>query len=85
MGNNMTTELKKRLREDDELYMRFGKSLELEHKGEFVAISREGAIIVSKSDTEVLQKALERFGTGNFAFRHIGYEATGKWRLVVAR
>ena len=54
MGNNIASELKKRLREDDELYQRFGKGLELQHKGEFVAISREGAIIVSKSDIEVL-------------------------------
>ena len=76
----MATKLKKRLQEDGELYKRFGKSLELQHKGEFVAISREGEIIVSKSDIEVLQKALERFGSGNFAFCRVGYEDIGKWR-----
>ncbi len=80
MGNNMATKLKKRLQEDSELYKRFGKSLELQHKGEFVAISQEGEIIVSKSDIEVLQKALERFGSGNFAFCRVGHEAIGKWR-----
>ena len=85
MGNNIAGELKKRLRQDDELYQCFGKNLELRHKGEFVAISREGIVIVSKSDIEVLQKALEQFGSGNFAFRRIGYEAIGKWRLLIAR
>ena len=80
MGSNTTSELKKRVMEDDALYQRYGKKLEQEHKGEFVAISREGAVIVSKSDIEVLQKALEQFGSGNFAFRRIGYKAIGKWR-----
>ena len=80
MGSNTTSELKKRVMEDDALYQRYGKKLEQEHKGEFVAISREGTVIVSKSDIEVLQKALEQFGSGNFAFRRIGYKAIGKWR-----
>ena len=80
MGSNTTSDLRKRVTADNELYQRFGKKLEQEHKGEFVAISREGAVIVSKSDVEVLQKALEQFGSGNFAFRRIGYKAIGKWR-----
>ncbi|MBT9162715.1 MAG: hypothetical protein AAGB97_00715 [Dehalococcoidia bacterium] len=61
MGNNATSELKKRVMADDALYQRYGKKLEQEHKGEFVAISRDGAVIISKSDIEVLQKALEEF------------------------
>ena len=65
---------------DNALYQQYGKKLEQEHKGEFVAISRDGAVIISKSDIEVLQKALEQFGSGNFAFRRIGYKAIGKWR-----
>ncbi len=80
MRSNTTSKLKKRVMEDDALYQRFGKKLEQEHKGEFVAISRDGAVIVSRSDIEVLQKALEQFGSGNFAFRRIGYKAIGKWR-----
>jgi len=80
MGRDTTSELRKRVIEDDALYQRYGKKLEQEHKGEFVAISRDGAVIVSKSDIEVLQKALEEFGSGNFAFRRIGYKAIGKWR-----
>ena len=80
MGSNTTSELKSRVMEDDALYQRYGKKLEQEHKGEFVAISREGAVIVSKSDIEVLRKALEQFGSGNFAFRRIGHKAIGKWR-----
>lgn len=80
MRSNTTSELKKRVTEDNELYQRYGKKLEQEHKGEFVAISRGGIVIVSKSDIEVLQKALEHFGSGNFTFRRIGYKAIGKWR-----
>ena len=80
MVNNAKNELKRRAREDDELYRRFAKSLEQEHEGEFVAISREGAVIVSKDDIEVVQKALEKFGSGNFILRRVGYKAIGKWR-----
>ena len=80
MGSNTTSELKKRVMEDDALYQQYGKKLEQEHKGEFVAINRDGAVIISKSDIEVLQKALEQFGSGNFTFRRIGYKAIGKWR-----
>jgi hypothetical protein len=84
MGNGAVNELKRRLQEDDELYRRFATSLEQEHGGEFVAISREGEIIVSKSDIDVLQKAMKQFGSGNFAFRRVGYEAIGKWRALIA-
>ena len=80
MRGDYANELKRRAQEDDKLYERFARNLEQEHRGEFVAISRDGMIIVSKSDIEVLQKALARFGSGNFAFRRVGYKAIGKWR-----
>ncbi len=73
-----------RLREqgvkDDALYERFAKHLERDHRGEFVAISREGKIILSRDDVEVVQRAIKEFGEGKFAFRRIGYKTLGKWR-----
>lgn len=84
MSNSNVNELKKRLRDDDKIYLLFGKSLEPEHNGEFVAISRKGEIIISVNDIEVLQKALKKFGSGNFVFRRIGHEAIGKWRILIA-
>ncbi len=65
---------------DNQLYERYGKILEATHRGQFVAISLQGEIIVGPSDLEVLQQALARFGPGNFAFRRIGYRSLGKWR-----
>lgn len=80
MASDQRDSLRKRLQEDDQLYERFAKSLEKDHGGEFVAISRDGRVIISISDIEVLQKALQEFGSGNFAFRRIGQKAIGKWR-----
>jgi hypothetical protein len=74
-----------RLREqgvkDDALYERFAKHLEGDHRGKFVAINKDGKIIVSRDDIEVVQRAIQDVGKGQFAFRRIGYEALGKWRL----
>jgi hypothetical protein len=72
--------LRERALRDDALYERHGKSLEAEHRGEFIAISRDGQTIVAKDDIGVLKVALERFGSGNFAFRRIGFRTLGKWR-----
>jgi len=69
-----------RFHADDLLYERFGRRLEDDHSGEFVAISLEGETIVGADDIAVLQQALHRFGSGNFAFRRIGEAALGKWR-----
>ncbi|MCL0029897.1 hypothetical protein M1N19_02905 [Dehalococcoidia bacterium] len=49
MGSNTTSELKKRVIADDVPYQRFDKKLEQEHKGEFIAIGRNGAVIVPRS------------------------------------
>ncbi len=69
-----------RHRTDDRLYERFGRPLEDDHSGEFVAISREGETIVGADDIGVLEQALHRFGSGNFAFRRVGEATLGKWR-----
>ena len=57
----------------NEIYDRFAKQLEAEHMGEFVAISKDGAVVVSRDDVEVVRKAIEMFGSGNFVLRRIGH------------
>lgn len=82
MEKIIQNELKRRAQEDDILYEKFAKKLEAQHKGKFVIISRDGEVIVSHDDIELLQRALKEFGRGNFAFRRIGYPTIGKWRKV---
>jgi hypothetical protein len=77
--------LEKRAQEDDLLYERYGKPLESRHRGEFVAIGKDGRIILGKDDIEVLKRAIDLFGSGNFAFRRVGFKALGKWRQLDIR
>ena len=63
-----------KLKEHRLLYEKYGKRLELEHTGEFVAISLHGKIIVGKRDGEVLKRAVETFGRGKFAMARVGHE-----------
>lgn len=73
-------ELQRRAEEDEELYERFGKQLEEGHLGEFVAIARDGQLILDTDQICAVEKAIEQFGSGNFAFRKIGSRALGRWR-----
>jgi hypothetical protein len=73
-------ELQRRSEEDERLYERFGRTLEAKHGGEFVAIARDGRFIVDSDQMRALEKAIEQFGSGNFAFRKIGSRALGRWR-----
>ena len=61
-----------RTRQDDLLYEKYGKPLETEHAGEFVAISNDGQIILGESDLSVLKRANREFGRGHYALRKIG-------------
>ena len=65
------------------LYEQYGKPLEAEHKGEYVAISNSRNIIVGKSLTEVVTHSIERFGKGNFVFK-IGSQAVGSFRWATS-
>ena len=71
-------ELKKRANADDVLYESFARHLEVDHFGKFVAIARDGRLIIGENDIEVLKKAVREFGSGNFAFRKIGSRVLGK-------
>jgi len=77
---DLKTWLRERGEQDDGLYERHGKPLEEEHTGEYVAISDDGEIILGTDSLEVDLKALERFGSGHYCFRRVGYEVEGVWR-----
>ena len=62
----------------DQLYELYGKPLEAEHWGEYVAISAKGQTIVGPKLLDVAQQA-SIFGSETFLFK-IGPKAIGKWR-----
>lgn len=68
-----------RAQEDRRLYEQYGKPLEEAHKGEYVAIGPEGQIVLGEDDVEVLKKAIEAFGSGNFALARVGHLALERW------
>lgn len=62
---------------EDQIYKKYKKSLEKKHKGEFVAISfdeRKDRVIIGKEGGRIVDEAIEKFGSGNFVFRRIGYD-----------
>ncbi len=61
------------------LYDEYGKPLEAEHLGKFVAISKDGRTLLGDSPGEVGRRAREAFGPGNFVFK-LGPRVVGKWR-----
>lgn len=71
-----------RSRKDDRLYSRFGRDLESDHTGEFVAISDDGDFFLGTNEYGVAVEAVRRFGSGNFALRRIGADAEVYWRAL---
>ena len=71
-----------RARKDDALYERYGKHLEAQHKGRFVAISDEGELLLGDDDLTLGCQAIDRFGRGKFALRRIGYDYDLRWRQL---
>ena len=57
------------------LYEKYVKPLEANHTGEFVAISKDGEMLLGKRDGETLRRALDEFGRGNFEMARVGYDA----------
>ena len=64
---------------DHSLYERFGRPLEPDHSGQFVAIGPDGQTIVGPSAAEVLEHAIAKFGSGNFALNRVGHRTFGRW------
>ena len=69
----------KLMEQADGLYKQYGKPLEQEHWGEFVAIFPDGRSVLGNSQLEVLEQALDQFGPGSFIFK-VGDKVVGKWR-----
>jgi hypothetical protein len=66
------------LAQSTQLYEQFGKPLEAEHHGQYVAISSDGRTLLGKSASEVGRRAREAFGPGNFVFK-LGPRVVGRW------
>ena len=77
--DDLQTWVQRRAEQDDRLYERYGKPLEADHKGEFVAISDDGRLILGSDSLTVATRAVEQFGSGTFALRMIGADAVGGW------
>jgi hypothetical protein len=63
----------------DALYAQYGKPLEADHAGEYLAVSPTGQTLLGRSLREVTRKATATFGPGNFVYK-VGARAVGKWR-----
>lgn len=63
---------------EDLIYEKHREELEKEHKDEFVAISFDDELIVGKDSIKVIDEAIEKFGSGNFVFKKIGYDYLAK-------
>ena len=66
----------------EELYDRFVRNLESQHRGEFVAVHADGRVIIDKNDIVVVDRALKQFGPGTFVLLKIGSRGVGKWRRL---
>ena len=71
--------IEQKLKEQRRLYEQYGKALEKDHTGEFVAISLEGEIILDRKMGKLLKRAVETFGQDNFAMARVGHEAMVEW------
>lgn len=71
-----------RARKDEALYERYGKPLEPEHTGRFVAIGDTGEVILGDDEFALSKESLNRFGSGKYTVRRIGYDYNIRWRTV---
>ena len=65
---------------DDRLYQRYGRALEANHGGDFVAISDDGQTILGLDELVVASQGIQKFGPGEFALRRIGADSEIRWR-----
>lgn len=74
------TDVEQALARNQRLYEQYGKPLEQEHTGKFVAIGSDGRTILEEDDGQVLKQAIEIFGRGNFGFFRVGHRAVHSLR-----
>ena len=72
----------RKLEEQRWLYEKYGKRLEAEHTGEFVAIGLDGEVLLNRRLGELLKQAIDTFGPDNFALARVGHEAMAEWLHV---
>ena len=65
--------------QSEALYAQYGKPLEQDHWGKYVAIFPEGGTLIGADLLDVSDRALAEFGQGSFVFK-VGDKAVGKWR-----
>lgn len=75
----MTAEQDELNRRADELYDQYAKPLEDDHRGEYIAVSPTGQVLLGADLYELTRQATDTFGRGNFIFK-LGPRAVGNWR-----
>ena len=65
--------------EADRVYETYVKPLEQDHWGEYIAVSRDGKLLLGASLEDLTEEAVSALGRGHFAFR-IGALEVGKVR-----
>ncbi len=65
----------------DTLYQKYGRPLEKDHWGKFMAVSQRGKIILGESLLEVVEKAVKILGPENFVFK-VGEKSVGRLRSL---
>ena len=75
----MTAEQTALNQQAERLYERYGKPLEREHRGDYVAIFPDGRTVLGKSPHEFLDKAIDTLGPSSFVFK-LGERAVWRWR-----
>lgn len=76
-GDRMALSSEEALKQSDELYERYGKPLEAEHWGEFVAIAPDGRTVLGTDMDEVFFDACETLGEEFIQFK-VGPKAVGR-------
>ena len=66
----MTAEDLRRKQEAERLYEKYGKPLEAEHQGQYLAISPEGQTLLGPTLLEVLKQARRRLKKPGFIWCH---------------
>lgn len=65
----------------DQLYDKYGKPLEKDHWGDYLAVSVNGKTILGKDYLKVAIKARSTLGLGSFLYK-VGEKAIWKWRRI---
>ena len=76
--------IEKKEAERRRLYEKYGKQLEAEHAGKFVAISLDGEILLGEHEGNLFFEAVSVFGRNKFALSKVGYEAMDEWLHTTA-